>query len=372
MRTVPLVLALSLSSSVTWAADDACLAAAFGKHANTGTNIGWKEFQALHKDPEYRRCIDSRREAKVIPSKAVAPSSPLTKGSPQPESEDRPLTSTKVYSLLRRDFTDVLIFTNPAAALPVAEAEGAQLAISGDRIANNTAWSVNGMAAVVLQHISNRFPEPGEPGPHLIGVSVAPYAKVERVSNSNPKAQKNNLDTLTTGGFTEIGLDMLGGQHYFRLKGALVEDRISDKTTAAAVFEWIPIYSSLKIGTPTSLFGMPIVYRLNPELKVRYDSLVLDAVKNEREYLLRAGPQLVAVYKFAEDGLPEVLKRVHGKTAYSWLTSSNGDYSLFETSVTYNIDAEGHVGLTGSYSNGEVEATASKVDIWKLSFTVKW
>lgn len=39
--------------------------------------------------------------------------------------------------------------------------------------------------------------------------------------------------------------------------------------------------------------------------------------------------------------------------------------------MTYNIDPEGYLGLTGSYTKGRSEDTGRKKDIWQISLTGK-
>ena len=39
--------------------------------------------------------------------------------------------------------------------------------------------------------------------------------------------------------------------------------------------------------------------------------------------------------------------------------------------LTYNLDPDGYLGLTGSYTKGRSEDTGRKIDLWKLSLTGK-
>jgi hypothetical protein len=79
------------------------------------------------------------------------------------------------------------------------------------------------------------------------------------------------------------------------------------------------------------------------------------------------------------DALPEALKgygflsSLHGQTTVSWLTSSfdGRSYGYFNSSLTFNLDPEGYVGLSGSYTRGRSEDTGRNQDIWKLSLTGK-
>jgi hypothetical protein len=79
------------------------------------------------------------------------------------------------------------------------------------------------------------------------------------------------------------------------------------------------------------------------------------------------------------DALPDSLKGIgflaslHGQTTVSWLTSSfdGRSYGYFNSSLTYNLDPQGYIGLSASYTNGRSEETGRRQDLWKLSLTGK-
>ena len=91
---------------------------------------------------------------------------------------------------------------------------------------------------------------------------------------------------------------------------------------------------------------MPITFLFNPELKARYDEIVVNDVTGAKQYLFRTGAQATLKYGAIADALPDLLKGIgfltslHGQTTVSWLTSSfdGRSYGYFNSSLTYNLD----------------------------------
>jgi hypothetical protein len=259
----------------------------------------------------------------------------------------------------------------------IEDAEGAEFSVASDHIAQNTAWNIHAMGSVVLQLLHDRYPKGSEF--NFIGLSVAPFVSINRVRNSNPNAATNNVDEVAFGGSAEVGFDMLGGAHYFRARGSSVNDRIAATTSAAAQFEWIPVYDGA-INSPIEFENLPVSFMLGPDYRLRYDNVVVNDLTGAKDNLLRSGPQALLRYKVIGSALPDslkdlaFLKSLHGQTTFGWLSSANtGQYfSYFNSSLTYNIDPEGHIGLTGSYTKGRSEDTGRKIDLWKAGLTAKW
>lgn len=351
-------------------ASASCLDEIFTKHGG--------DLKAVQTDPGYASCATSMlssaktqahaKPKKTDPSGQTAATSRA--GAKPASSADN---SIRITPILRQDFTDVWLFgKDPGAADAVAAAKGATFNYTSDAIAHNDSWAVHGMAALVFNYDGD-YGAAGLPG--VLGLAFAPYVTIDRLKNSSPKLVKSDSDTITAGGSGEIGLDMLGGQHYFRARGAAVSDKIADTTSGNAVLEWIPVYPKTIIGSPSAIpLPYPIIYRFSPELKARYDALPSKTNPAVKEYSWRAGPQATLVYQlFQRAPVPDFLRRLHGQTSYIWLASDDGRYyRWFETSLTYNIDDAGHIGLTGSYKKGDVEDTAKSVDIYSLGLSVKW
>jgi hypothetical protein len=287
-----------------------------------------------------------------------------------------PAYVTNVYPMLRNSFTDVWLFDKRVGVSDIKDAEGAQFAFADDRVAQNRTWTAHAMGAVVFQYLHDRYPKDGSF--NFIGLSVAPFVQVDRITNSNPKAAVNNVDQISFGGSAEIGFDLGPGANYFRIRGAGVEDRIAGSSSGSAVMEWIPVIDGL-INSPREFAGVPVSFIFGPELKGRYDNVVVNDLTGAKQYLWRGGAQAILKYAVIGDALPDALKgyrflsSLHGQTTVSWLTSSfdGRSYGYFNSSLTYNLDPDGYVGLSGSYTRGRSEDTGRKQDIWKLSLTGK-
>ncbi len=368
------LLAIILSASPAFAD---CMSDLFARYADQRTKtLSLEKLQEMQHDPQYHYCAATRqaqiarktiasRQAKKTNASELEVSDILPNTSPP----TRPLPPAKIVSIkpfLRKDFADLWLFQDPSE---VINSEGATFSISSDQIARNSAWTVHAMAAMSLQYENNTYGSE----PNFIGYSIAPYIEIYRISNSNRTAQKNNVDQMTGGGSFEFGFDLLGGSQYFRARGAAVQDNITDKTTGSAVFEWIPVYNKI-VGSPFGLPYIPVVFVLAPEFQIRYDDVVVNDVQNVKSYLWRMGPEATLRYRFDAEFLPQYFQRIHGQTTYSWLTSAETQksYSYFSTSLSYDIDKDGHVSLTGSYTDGRTVLTGRKVDLWEVELTAKW
>jgi len=162
------------------------------------------------------------------------------------------------------------------------------------------------------------------------------------------------------------------------IRGAGVEDRVAGASSGSAIAEWIPVIDGI-VNSPFEFGGVPVSFLFNPELKARYDEVVVNDVTGAKQYLFRTGAQATFKYRAIADALPDSLKGIgflsslHGQTTVSWLTSGfdGRSYGYFNTSLTYNIDPEGYVGVSGSYTKGRSEDTGRRQDIWKLGLTAK-
>ena len=69
----------------------------------------------------------------------------------------------------------------------------------------------------------------------------------------------------------------------------------------------------------------------------------------------------------------DLLRRFSGNLTYHWWTElyTGRTGSWFNTSLTYNLDEEGHLGLTASYKRGSDEATGAAFDLYKLTLSAK-
>jgi hypothetical protein len=339
------------------AAAASCLDNLFVKH--------YGNLQDLTADPDYAACKRSLLPQRTQATPETRTAAALRAMARVPaKGEAPPASRLTITPLLRQDFSDIWLFASPG---PVGQASGATLSYTSDTIAKNDSWALHGMAALVFGYAGDYN--------GVLGFNFAPYVTIDRLKNSSPKLVKSDTDTVTLGGSGEIGFDMLGGQHYFRGRGAAVMDEIADTTSGSAVLEWFPVYRDLNIGSPSAVpLPWPIIYRFSPELKARYDALPVPGSTTAKAYYWRYGPQATLVYQLLPDEpVPEFLRRFTGKTSVSWLQADDGrDYRWLEMSLTYNIDEDGHVGVTGLYKNGKLENTGANVDIYTLGLSAKW
>jgi hypothetical protein len=270
---------------------------------------------------------------------------------------------------LRKDVPDISLFSG---ITPAAGAAGAQGSFTWDRIADDRIWAAYGIGGVSWRVLSGDYPSSDRTT--LIGFFIAPYVGLNKVTHSNRKLTAKNLDTTLGGVKAEVGFaNLLGGHHYFRAGGGVVTDDINDTTAAAFSFEWIPVYRGFE---NTIFYGLR--YTFQPSLKVQYDATTDEKqplLFSNRPEALRVGPEL----SFKLVPIEEVRKtQWYGRfnvnlTYHSYYETYSGrSLSWFDGSITYNIDSEGHFGLTTSYRNGADENTGKDTDIFVVSLSGKF
>ena len=344
-------------------------------------NSAKRSIAAAMDDPAFRECRrnpnpGNRQKQLQRAAKAGEVFSPaLNHGDVPNPGPLPPVYLTNFYPMLRNSFSDVWLFDKRVGVSDIADAEGAQFSISDDRVAQNRSWSAHAMGAIVFQYMHDRYPRDGSF--NFIGLSIAPYVQIDRITNSNPKAAVNNVDQIAYGGSAEIGFDIGPGANYFRVRGSGVEDRVAGTTAGSFVGEWIPVIDNV-INSPREFASIPISFMFGPELKIRRDEIVVDDLTGAKQYLTRAGAQIVLNYKAIPGALPDplrdigFLKSLHGNTTLSWLATADGrSYSRFKSSIGYNIDTEGYVALNASYTRGRDEDTGRRMDIWQIGLTGK-
>jgi hypothetical protein len=272
--------------------------------------------------------------------------------------------------LLRKDWADVG-FTLGGCPSPVDEAAGAEVSYSNDRAKGNAIWSVNGTAALLYNSRTN-----------FGFVGTGGYVTVNRVANSLLSEADSNANSIAYGGVLDFGLNPIGGDqfyfaNYFRLRGGVVQDFIKGTDAASFTFEWVPVLVTdfIHIHDGFQPFGsaLPLIFRVDPSLLVQYSRLVGGAKPlafNDMNEALRVGPQVrLGIYP----GTSEFFSHFFGSVTYHWAyeTYSGRGLSWFDASLTYNIDKDGHFGITGSYQKGNDENTGRLTDIYKISLTGK-
>jgi hypothetical protein len=284
---------------------------------------------------------------------------------PRPPGTIPPPPDTSFTFFLRKDFEDIGLLGKPT---PTAKAGGAEFTYTRDNIAKDTTFAGTGTVAVAYNYLN------GDIYDRFIGISIAPYFSFNREIHS--RKLDDNVDTKTLGIAGEIGFQnsIFDGSDYVRGRTAAVSDDIVGSTNVSATVEWLPTYAWLAGTVP----GTYLNFNFMPELKAQYDSTTAAdktlAFSGGRE-ALRIGPEVNMLFKMsAPDGpFPDILRRFTGAVTYHWWTEtySSRTGSWLDTSLTYNLDEEGHIGLKASYKRGSSEETGAKFDLYKLSLSAK-
>jgi hypothetical protein len=269
--------------------------------------------------------------------------------------------------LLRKDWKDIDIANCPQ---PVAKATGAEISYTRDQVKQNTNWTLDGTAAL-LYNVA---------GAGSYYTSTGAYVTANRSSNSAISEADSNANKLAYGGVFEYGtvnsIDVYSA-NYFRVRGGGVEDHIKQTNSGNVTFEWIPVYSNysnIRIHDPfLPIPGVPLLVRFDPVLLVQYASIIGGSKPlafNDMNRALRVGPQLTM---HLYPGTSDFFSHFVGSVSYHWAyeTYSGRGLSLFQSSLTYNLDKDGYIGLTGSYGRGHDEDTGVFSNIYKISLTGK-
>jgi hypothetical protein len=272
--------------------------------------------------------------------------------------------TTSLTFLLRKDFTDVGLFSDP---IDNKSADGAQFAWSRDRIANVSTWTGNATAAVAYSYLIEDIRNP------FIGVTIAPYVTVNR-EVSTVKSQDTNVATFGISG--EIGRRnyfFRNGADYLRGSGAAVEDEIARTTIAHGSLEWLPTYMWIAGSVP----GTYLNYNFTPELEAQYDSTTVShqtLLFSGKQQALRVGPEAKLWLKVvAPTGYWDFLNSLYGTISYHyWGELYSGRYNgWLDATLHYNLDPNGNIALAFSYQRGRTEDTGIDTNMYKVTLTAK-
>ena len=367
--------ALPIAISIQAHAQSDDLTSVLSKYAKPDGSL---DLQRLQADYQTQRSQAAKRASVSQPpsslaAAAAAPKPPTRTSIPPSNAPDPTKPISDFAFAIRQNFADVGLF-DPQRINSVLDSHGAIVSWTRDSVAHNTLWSVNGVATAVWG-VYHDYSD--TPNPKIIGISLAPYVQIDRNLNSNTKLVSKNVDTDTFGGTAEIGIDnFLGdGIHFFRDSLGVVDENIKSTRTISNVFEWLPEYSELCIHYPCKVPGVPMLFRLDPELKVQYDSTTgahdILAFSN-RSGALRIGPQfhLIAKPFGIDDGL---MNRLHLNATFHWAEEafSHRPFLWFAPSLVLNLDQSGHLALSLDYEKGHNELSGQKTDTVKISLTGK-
>lgn len=282
------------------------------------------------------------------------------------------------FFILRQDFTDISLFDCPDPQ-NLKNAVGSRVSLTFDEIAHATAVSVDGLAAGVVRYPGNEHP--------FLGIAFGPYIQgSEMYQFKSATTPSKSVDALTAGGFTEFGFenpfDPLAAD-YFRLRGgeAFGNSGIGWNTF---VGEWIPVYGGpLKIGTSYFIPRTILGFQYSPEVMLQYDQLQYGPMKyllfSTNSDALRIGPEVVLkLFLDARNISNPTLHMIADQTTLSityhasWDAYSGRDYSWLQSTLTYNLDPDGHIALSASYGYGNSEMTANMTSQLKLGLAGKF
>lgn len=342
-----------------------------------GANPKYAKLKELMAKIETCQAIQLQEQAKANEAKALA----AAKQTETPRAANdkaaqtsKPTDDSKQFRfLLRQDFTDVSIITVPdPSGSGNSKASGASIGYTKDGVTKNALWTVQGTVIGAYSFDNGYGPENTV---NLYAGTFGLYAGLNKQANSNPKiAATKDSDVQSYGGLIELGFDhILGGDQWIRAKSGVVEDHIRSTTTWSTTLEWIPVYPPFIhfprfISLPLTQVG----FRFDPSIVVQYDT-----ARNQKLLFsngpdsLRIGPQLsLWVQPFADIAY---LSNINWNTTYHrYYETYSGRYLYwFQTAATYNLDASGMLGLTGSYQRGNDELTGKKTDQLKLTLTGK-
>lgn len=306
-----------------------------------------------------------RQEPKLPLNARVETQSPPPSKAPRSANFVAPEPTSSLKFLLRKDFEDIRLFSDIVSN---ADAEGAEFSLSRDAIKKDTTWTADAIAALAytytVEDIHSTF----------MGWTIAPYVRVNRELHS--KNIDDNVDSTTLGLSGEVGFRnrLFGMSDHLRGSVAVLRDNVNAVDVTHASAEWIPYYLS-RFGTIPGTF---INYNFISEVKAEYDSTTATGktlLFSGRQESLRVGPEATVRFKaMVPDGpLYDYLARFTAKVTYHWWTEvySGRQDSWLDSSLTYNVDEEGHIGLKFSYKRGANEDTGVQTNLYKLSLTAK-
>jgi hypothetical protein len=274
--------------------------------------------------------------------------------------------------LLRQSWSDFNNVAGFECAADTAGAQGAQISYSDDRISNNRQVAIQGTAAVLYNSVT------GNPPSDLIpyATSFGAYVSANDLTNSAKTQIKSNKDSTSYGGVLELGFISPGGSNTFRILGGGSDDNLAHTTSGNAVVEWYPVYYPLYIHTPISQpAGLPIILRFDPDVAARYDGATganQIVPYNNRQESMRLGPEL-SLKLLPYPTAPAFLANLSALVEYDWYYESytRKDLNWFTSSVTYNLDAQGHVGITGKYERGRDAQTGASTNFYTVGLSGK-
>jgi hypothetical protein len=297
----------------------------------------------------------------------------------------KPPGGWKSYFILRDSYQDISIFSKPKDA---SSASGATFGWTRDDIGANASWSAKGVVAypVVWQNPDNPTPRSAF-DPYVAGFALSPSLNFQRVTDSNPKFAKNNIDILTYGATGEIAIGHMFDEtttHYFRGRTSAVGTFEGDIHSWSQTFEYQPLAEPAAPGipnlsAPNGMFGVA-TWELDAIARVQYmerTGVTQDPLFGTQNHLTRAGAVValtILPLQGPESPFSKTLQRVSFTASYSWLKNvvTREEYGHYMAALGFALDDNGNIGIKLSYEGGKIEDTGQAVKLSKIGLTAKF
>ncbi|SNT53107.1 hypothetical protein SAMN05216374_4621 [Tardiphaga sp. OK246] len=291
-----------------------------------------------------------------------------------------PVTSnTEATVFLRRNLKDLGSFAKPSK---VSEAEGAQFSWTRNGISGNDTWATEGILAARLSYWEAPAYEP-----YLSHALFGGYFQWDRSINTRLRA--NDVNDATFGGSTEIALaNYLQATHYVRGSVEALTDFDGRSKSWNVRVEYQP-YGNPRMEGPNSLFAylstpLPLssyfFLTVSPKLRAEYKSNLSgspDPIFMNRNEAMRVGASVSAYIDGNAVGFSDVpwyVQAMHFSVSYGWWHDaySQRNYSIFDTSLGFNLDKSGLTAIAISYRKGQLDTTAANVDLTMVTLSTKF
>jgi len=348
-----------------------------------------------------KRCLSELKRqlsaAKATRPKTVASKAPIkaaglaTKAPVKDESLQTPSATSTIPSdgetklshlektiLIRKSMDDLGSFGRPSK---LKNASGAEFSWARDQIAGNDTWNAQGLVALRLVYWENEGYSP-----YIAHALAAPYVSFDRVTNTTAKS--NDVNDLTFGFANEVALaNFMQATHYFRLRAEEDSDFEGRAKNWAVIAEYQP-FGNLQLEGGNSVFaylGTPLplgpnwFLTLSPKLRAEYRSSLngsTDPIFTTNNQVLRVGPSVTMSLNgnTVFEDVPWYIQRTHFRVTYGMLydTLAQRNYNLLDTTLTYDLDEEGYIGLSLSYRLGQLETTGQNINLAKIALSAKY
>jgi hypothetical protein len=335
-----------------------------------------------------------RRELDAIPAlsgraaSGVAARGPartaLAATSPTAAIEPPPKIIHKGTLVIRRDLDDLGGWSRLSK---LQDATGAQFSWTDDRVTGNQVWVAQGL-------VGYRFASWQTPSldAYLQNSVLGVYALFDRAVNTKRTGEDKGDLSLGLASQTAFA-NVFNATHYFNGRGGWTTDFYGNDKSWFVGLDYQPVGNPRGDGRDTffSYLGTPLAagpwffFTLSPKFRTEYRANIdesvpqamLDPIFSVRREAFRYGPWVQAMLAGNNAGfadVPDWIRRLTLQATYGWYFDALSPlrYKHLYTSLTYNLDAAGYVGVTVSYQRGQKETTGATEEIAKIALSVKY